>query len=66
MFNGTIFDCAEIKGGAGADSASATDVGGPRSGSKSAIVDGVGWENPCRNFVDFSTRNFCYRLNGSF
>ena len=66
LFNVTIFDCAEVHGGAGGGRASATDFGGPQLGSKSAIVNGIGWGNSCRNFVDLSTRNSCYRLNGSF
>jgi len=44
LFNDTDFDCMGVKGGAGADRASATDLGGPGLGAKSAI--GSGWETP--------------------
>jgi len=66
MFNVTYFDCTGVKEGAGGGRVSATALGGPGLGSKSAIVDGIGWGNSCRNFVVLSTRNFCYQLNGSF
>jgi len=66
MFNDTNLDCTGVKEGAGDGRVSATDLGGPGSGSKSTIVNGVGWGNSCRNFVDLSTRNFCYWLIRSF